>query len=60
VESRLLFVLEKLGGVHFFVLSPAFVIGERGGAFLLQARRNAIAPAMDLGRVRTARPSLPL
>jgi hypothetical protein len=28
--------------------------------FLVQARRNAIAPAMDLGRVRTARPSLPL
>jgi hypothetical protein len=41
-------------------LKPTFVIGERDGAFLVQARRNAIAPAMDLGRVRTARPSLPL
>ena len=60
VESRLPFVLEKFVGVYFFALNPAFVIGERGGAFLLQARRNAIAPAMDLGRVRTARPSLPL
>jgi hypothetical protein len=60
VECRLPFVLEKFVGVHFFALSPTFVIGEGGGAFLVQPRRNAIAPAMDRGRVRTARPSLPL
>jgi hypothetical protein len=60
VDCRLPFVLEKFVGVYFFALSPTFVIGQKGGAFLVQARRNAIAPAMDRGRVRTARPSLPL
>ena len=38
-------------GAMLFALSPTFVIGERGGAFLVQARRNAIALAIDRGRV---------
>jgi hypothetical protein len=34
-QCRLPFVLEKFVSVHFFALSATFVIGQRGGAFLV-------------------------